>query len=176
MSDETSDDAQEPTPRKGGALKILLPAGLVGLVLAGGGGFFALGGPSLLSGATAAEAPAEASSSYSKGKDSKKKDGGEQIKVLELEAFVVSLRGDETSRRPPRLRFVVAVEGMDGKSPPVKVYRLRNEILLAVHDVDLATLRGPNGIDALRAAIVKRTGENLDFALDKVLITDYILL
>lgn len=159
--DEPSEFPEAEEKKSGG--KWMLPLGALLLAGAAGAAVFVFDVPGRFA------PPAEA---HAEEKPAKKK----PAYVTELDAFVVSLQGAPSGNRLPRLRFVVAVETPGELEDKTLVYRLRNEILSAVQDLDSTALRGPDGLDVLRDAITRQTEEVLGDETGRVLITDFILL
>jgi flagellar basal body-associated protein FliL len=163
MNEETEGEGAAPKERPG-AFNLVLTAVIGGLVACGVSYLDPFGGepPAEDEVEIAEEAPSPA-----------------VFVVAPLDPVTISLAADDPARRrAPRLRLSLALEVEEGaaKHAEEEAARLRDGVVAAARSLGPEVLAGPEGLDALREAILGRTKEILgDGAVSGVLITDYVI-
>ena len=180
--DAVTEETKKATEKKGGGpLALALPALLAGAVALGVSYLDPFGGE----GAHAAEAHAAGTPTEKatgpKGKSAKKSKGkGKDAEggsgLLILDPMIVSLVQSAPGRAGPRLRIAVALRAPGG-ADETQTLLLRDGLTAAVHAMTPDVLAGPDGLAALRAALLEAARGVLgEEAVEGVLITDYVLI
>lgn len=174
MADSESEFPQA-TGKKG---KLPLMLGVVALAIVGAGGAaaFAFDVPGRLMGAEVSAEDAEEKKVAKAKKSKKKKKKGYDDAMAKLDPFVVSLPSASGPGRGARLRFSVAIDGVEPELIQEKKMRLRSDFLSAVYKMGADDVEGADGLERLRNALKPKAAAILGADDVQILITEFVLI
>lgn len=161
--DDLTADLQGPPGKKG----------LMGYVL----GAALLGGVATT--AYVLEAPSKVAAMLGKGDqtEGEKPAKQEDVAIIDLENFVVSLAEEgQIKRSLPRLNVAVAIMTTNPDEVLEAKPQLRNDFIAVIRVIEPSTLRAPEGLEYLRGQLAGQAEAILGEDFKGVLITEFILL